>query len=310
MTREDLSMTHDEGTTPDANLTVLLVDDDEDDFILFRDYLSETDTYRFTVDWCPNYDKAVSIMARNVHDACVLDYRLGIHDGLELLEEAMALGATGPFVFLTGQGSREIDIAAMKAGAYDYLIKQELTPAHLERVLRYAVEQKRLIDEIRTLSLVDNLTGLYNRRGLMTLAEQQYKVARRYRHCFSVMFADLDNLKWINDTYGHVAGDEAIRTTADILRHSFRETDIIARLGGDEFVVIFSDYIGDISCSPLKRLDETLHSVNTRGSLRYQISISRGVTHFLPEDPSPLQELIDTADTLMYKDKQSRKCMA
>ncbi|HEY0971402.1 MAG TPA: two-component regulator propeller domain-containing protein [Gemmatimonadales bacterium] len=112
------------------------------------------------------------------------------------------------------------------------------------RALTRASARAAREEVLRTMSLRDDLTGLYNRRGLLTLAEQQVRVASRDRRGFVLLFADLDGLKGINDTHGHAAGDRAITDAAALLRETFREADIIARLGGDEFVVLLPHAAG------------------------------------------------------------------
>jgi signal transduction histidine kinase len=124
-------------------IKTLLVDDDEDDFVLIRDLLSEVDKVSFTVDWVPNFEEAFSALKRNKHDVCLLDYRLGRHDGLEILELIEPETISMPIIFLTGQGDYEVDTMAMKAGVEDYLSKDEINPSLLERTIRYAIERKR-----------------------------------------------------------------------------------------------------------------------------------------------------------------------
>lgn len=128
---------------------VLLVDDDEDDYILTRDLLSESQGTRFEVEWVSDWDGALDVMGENQHDIYLLDYRLGEHNGLELLQQAVAKGCRAPMILLTGQGDREIDIEAMKAGAADYLDKSQLRAPLLERSIRYAIERKRAEQKIR-----------------------------------------------------------------------------------------------------------------------------------------------------------------
>ncbi|MBD2014651.1 response regulator [Microcoleus sp. FACHB-53] len=128
---------------------VLLVDDDEDDYILTRDLLSESQGTRFQVEWASDWDCALDMMGENQHDIYLLDYRLGEHNGLQLLQQAVAQGCRAPMILLTGQGDREIDIEAMKAGAADYLDKSQLRAPLLERSIRYALERKRAERKIR-----------------------------------------------------------------------------------------------------------------------------------------------------------------
>ena len=128
---------------------ILLVDDDEDDYILTRDLLTESQGTRFEVEWVSEWDSALEVMGQNQHDIYLLDYRLGKHNGLELLQQAVANGCRAPIILLTGQGDREIDIEAMKAGAADYLDKSQLRAPLLERSIRYAIERKRSEQKIR-----------------------------------------------------------------------------------------------------------------------------------------------------------------
>ncbi len=132
-----------------APVKVLLVDDDEDDYILTREWLSEIQRTRYALQWVATYDSALEIIAKKQHDVYLLDYRLGKRNGLELLQEAQTLGCKAPMILLTGQGDREIDVEAMKAGASDYLDKSQLGAHLLERSIRYAIERKRTEQKIQ-----------------------------------------------------------------------------------------------------------------------------------------------------------------
>jgi diguanylate cyclase (GGDEF)-like protein/PAS domain S-box-containing protein len=131
------------------DVRVLLVEDDEDDFVLTRDLLADGRRTRFTLDWAPSYDEAMSAIAKGQHDVYLVDYRLGEHDGLEVLREARAAGCVRPIILLTGQGDGEVDIAAMQAGAADYLVKGQLDSQLLERSIRYSLEQNRTLEALR-----------------------------------------------------------------------------------------------------------------------------------------------------------------
>ncbi|NEQ62530.1 MAG: response regulator, partial [Moorea sp. SIO4A1] len=130
-------------------VNVLLVDDDEDDYILTRDLLSENRRARFSLTWVATYAKGLEMIAQNHHDVYLLDYRLGEHNGLELLGEAIARGCTAPIILLTAQGDHEVDMEAMKAGAADYLDKSQLRAPLLERSIRYALERQQAQQKIR-----------------------------------------------------------------------------------------------------------------------------------------------------------------
>ena len=132
-----------EGETSLPPVKVLLIEDDEDDFVLIRDFLSEIRGGEFTLDWVHEYDKALEAFSGQSHDICLLDYRLGHHDGFEILQMAKTKGWNIPVIFLTGQGEYEVDLRAMQAGVADYLIKDQIGPRTLERSIRYAIDRSR-----------------------------------------------------------------------------------------------------------------------------------------------------------------------
>jgi len=124
-------------------IRVLLIEDDEDDFILTRDMLASIRSWRFEVDWIRTYDAGLQAALANRHDVCLVDYRLGAQDGVGRLRAALSGGCQLPVILLTGMGQPEVDMAAMLAGAADYLVKGRLDASELERTIRYAIERKR-----------------------------------------------------------------------------------------------------------------------------------------------------------------------
>ena len=163
--------------------------------------------------------------------------------------------------------------------------------------------QKRAEDDLKTLLLVDELTGLPNRRAFITLSEQALKLAMRMERDVLMIFIDVDHLKYINDTYGHLAGDRALIDTARVLRESCREADIIARLGGDEFVALMtvdSDQTAELVCDRIKRR-VAMHNEETDRS--YDLSLSVGATRSKAEG-TMLADLLAQADTALYEQKR------
>lgn len=124
-------------------LHILLVDDDEDDYILTRDLLAEAASGRHLLDWVASYEEGLAMIARQMHDVYLVDYRLGSRSGLDLAHEAIAHGCRAPIIMLTGQGDDAVGIAAMQAGAADYLVKGRIDAQLLERAIQYAIERKR-----------------------------------------------------------------------------------------------------------------------------------------------------------------------
>lgn len=181
---------------------------------------------------------------------------------------------------------------------------QELTLAN-DKLAEEVAERKHAEEKVYQLSLTDELSGLLNRRGFLLLAEQALKTARRAKAEVSLIYVDLDGLKRINDASGHQAGDTMIVETAQLLKASFRESDLIARLGGDEFAVLAVST--DSPESLLARLQKSLVQFNKGGSVPYPLSFSVGHVRCLPQEEKSLLELLADADARMYQQKQSNR---
>lgn len=165
---------------------------------------------------------------------------------------------------------------------------------------------KELEQHLREIAITDELTGLFNRRGFLTLAEKQLGNALRVEYDIFLIFADLDNMKEINDTLGHETGDLALATAAALLRTTFRQADILARLGGDEFAVFISCKPGtDSEKAIVSRLQANIAQENRAGELPFTVAISFGVVQL--EQDETLGQLMIRADGLMYDSKLKKR---
>jgi len=180
-------------------------------------------------------------------------------------------------------------------------------PIGFRGIARDITDRKRMEAEILALSITDQLTGLHNRRGFLSLAGQQLKLAERNKSGMLLFFVDLDGLKWINDTLGHEEGDKALIETATVFKETFRTSDIIARLGGDEYVALTVDMTEANSELFAARLQSLIDARNNQKNRRYRLSISIGCSYYDPENHSSIDELITSADKLMYEQKQNKK---
>ncbi|MEN6364501.1 MAG: GGDEF domain-containing protein, partial [Rectinema sp.] len=190
--------------------------------------------------------------------------------------------------------AKRIPVSASGPGIILYMIRDISTKKHAE-------------DDLRNLLVTDELTGLFNRRGFMIAADQELKHAKRIGKSVVMLFMDVDDLKDVNDKFGHIEGDALLRELASVLRSTFRESDIVARLGGDEFVVLALDVPEGSAASLVNRLHATLESRDASSAKPYRLAVSMGTTLYNPAEPCSLSELITDADSLMYLDKKSKK---
>jgi len=178
----------------------------------------------------------------------------------------------------------------------------------LMRAVRCAAKQYMLQAELGNLALTDELTGLYNRRGFMAMAERQLRLGRRTGRGMLLFMMDVDGLKQINDAFGHSEGDVALKHVSAVLEQTFRDSDVVARLGGDEFAVLAIEAAGHCEHTIKSRFLEGLKSINA-GQSRYAISLSFGVARFDPRRRTSIGELMARADQSMYEHKRSRSAL-
>ncbi|HYH08219.1 MAG TPA: EAL domain-containing protein [Thermoanaerobaculia bacterium] len=424
-------------TELETPVRLLLVEDDEDDYVLTRELLADAKRTRFNVEWIATFDEAQHALANGNHDVCLIDYRLGQHDGLELLRYARDLGIGAPMILLTGQGGGDIDLEAMRAGAADYLVKGTIDAPLLERAIHYALEQSRTLRALRESeeryalsargandglwvwdlrandvyysprwksmlghaeeeigatpeewfsrvhpddaqilrsavelhlrgetphlesehrmlcrdgsyrwmlsrglavrgangeatriagsqtdvtdrkiaverlthdAFHDALTQLPNRALFMDRLARAIEAHRRHpESLFAVLFLDLDRFKIVNDSLGHLLGDELLIAVARRLSTLVRSSDTVARLGGDEFAMLIDgiDHEAD-AVRAARRIQEELllpfhvhtHEIFTTVS----IGIALSTTGY--GDP---QDVLRDADIAMYRAKARGK---
>jgi two-component system, cell cycle response regulator len=194
-------------------------------------------------------------------------------------------------------------VEALRQGAQDFLAKERLDRAALARALRYSIERHRLQMTLQSLTLIDDLTGLHNRRGFLALAGQHLRMVLRKGSALRV-YLDLDDLKLINDTHGLLEGNRALIVTANTLRACFRQSDILARLGGDEFCVLMTDAGQDSALQVRKRLEQRIDFINALSSWRFRLSLSVGIAEVPVVNQPSLEELLRIADSDMYEEKR------
>ena len=166
---------------------------------------------------------------------------------------------------------------------------------------------KEMQERLENLTLTDELTGLNNRRGFVRLAEARLQLSRRTGEKLLIIFGDLDELKAINDNYGHETGNEAIRGAAQVIKETIRQTDVTSRWGGDEFVILVGQGAEETEEIVLQRLRDRIDTFNKSAERRFTLSISLGCSHVDLDSGQTLDEMITHADAAMYADKAKKK---
>lgn len=245
---------------------------------------------------------ALAALERVPADILLTDIMMPGMQGLELVGRAKRLRPSLTVVVMTGFAEDFSYDEVIRSGATDF-IKKPFTSQELLVRIKHA----QLQDRLRELSITDELTGLSNRRGFFAFAQQQLKRARRNGERVVLLYADLDGLKGINDSCGHITGDRALSDTAQIFRETFRDSDIIARMGGDEFAVILVDAPVESVSAVRGRLQQRLDAYNAGADGSFHLSVSLGMAVFDPATPGTVDELIREADSRMYEDKKGKK---
>ena len=292
-------------SAPAAPGFILLVEDNPGDARLTQSLLENTaDVTWPTLRWVQTLARAIQTLEQEPDcQAVLLDLGLPDAQGLDSLHAILPHAAHRPVVVLTGDGSEAIGLAAVQAGAQDFIVKGSFDGSVLRRSLSFAGQRKRVEQDLLLRALRDDVTGLPRRALLVDRLQSTLKQCRRNQTRGALLFVDLDHFKQINDSFGHAAGDEALRIVAERLAENLRESDSVARIGGDEFIVLLpgaglpadaeavSRMLLRRLAVPVDFLGQTLH-----------LSASIGVAMFDGLDETA-EHLMKRADKAMYAAK-------
>ena len=287
-------------------LCVLLVEDQEEDAQHICEVLSECRDIQFVVDHVETISEALDLLRTETFDVVLLDYALGDTTGFDLLRKLDCNDLFAPpIIMVTNCESRMIDLQAQEVGLDDFLIKRHLNASLLERSIRYALDRKDNAQRLQWLAYYDQLTELPNRTKFNQVLVERIEQASATETTFPLMLLDLDHFKNVNDTHGHLVGDELLQLVAQRLQQTVRDGDFAARLGGDEFVVIGrcgSEWaeVEALAEEIIKSLSETFclaeHNINT--------STSVGIA-LCPENGTNYSDLLKSADLALYEAKDA-----
>jgi len=284
---------------------VLIADDDAE----FRSMLGRRATKMgLSVLEVEDGEQAVAALGLERFDLIVSDLYMPGYTGLEVIQKAREVDPEVHAVILTASATIETAIEALRSGVYDYLTKPLESLSAFEvtvgRALEHAYllqENKRLFAEVQRLAVTDSLTGLYNRHKLDEVMATEFERARRYKRPLSIIMLDMDGLKSINDSYGHPAGDVALKIVADAIRKTIRRVDLPARFGGDEFIIVLPEVGLDIAVRIAERISENIRPSEDQKDM---FSLSGGVAQ-LREEHSSAEDFIRAVDEALYRAKRA-----
>jgi len=286
--------------------SILLIDDDRLQFYLTEQMFKSFHGERFTLEWSATYEEGLTKLLTGNYAACLLDFQLGPRDGLKLIAEAIEAGCTTPIIFLTAETSTNVDTAAMKAGALDYLVKGEISPGSMERSLRYALQLGDTLRQLKLLATRDELTGLINRREFDRVLAEETERALRFKRPLALVMCDLDHFKSVNDTHGHPAGDAVLKASAGVLLAGVRTIDRVARVGGEEFAILLMETDRPEALIAAERMVAMMRKkkVALPDGKEISVTLSAGVAVF-PLQGADSATLIKAADQALYVAKRA-----
>lgn len=277
----------------------VVVDDDEALLDVLKRFLA---MQGHDCDVFSSAEVALEHLAEKSCDILIADIVMPGMKGLQLTKEVKKSWPDTNVIVMTGFIDDFSYDQAIEAGASDFIKK----PFSVHEMM-FRIKHVLLQEKLREMSNSDELTGLLNRRGFFAIAQQQLKVANRVKGDVALLFADMDEFKAINDQWGHKRGDDALMAMADLLRQTFRESDIIARISGDEFALLLLDMPEKNIAVIFDRLQRNLHAYNVSSGMMFNLSLSIGMAVYDHDHPCSIEELMKQADRRMYDQKQRKK---
>ncbi|MEN6327618.1 MAG: GGDEF domain-containing response regulator [Syntrophomonas sp.] len=287
-------------------LKILVIEHIEHDQLLLKQAFSVAIGINCELVIAEKFAKAIELLESNDVDLILFDLMLPDLNGNRNIENILGKYSELPTIVLSSLADEEMALDAVKKGAQDYLIKDEINSYPLKQVIKCSIERNLLRVKMARLSLTDDLTKLYNRRGFFSMTQQQLELARRLEKNIGIFFIDIDGMKEINDYFGHHQGDQALIDTSQILKDACRVTDVIGRIGGDEFGI---SLIQGMSC--IKNIETRIRKrieLHNKASLRkYKLSISIGNYCINAQNCVDIENSLAEADKMMYIEKSEKK---
>ncbi|OGI10891.1 MAG: hypothetical protein A2Y40_10275 [Candidatus Margulisbacteria bacterium GWF2_35_9] len=290
-----------------TSINILIIEDNPGDLFLFKKLLDKSRQnplcpFEYSLFTAECLEAAKNILLEKTLDIIISDLNLPDAKASQTIDYLKGIMYRQPIIILTSSNDFNFAMLALQSGLQDYLVKDDITSDSLARAIRYSIERHKLICTLKDLAVIDELTNLNNRRGFNLLVESQVKLMERNNKQATLLYIDLNKFKAINDQYGHKEGDQVLMMIANLLKSSFRSSDIIARLGGDEFVVFAVDTNNNEPNKIKNHLRYNLKKLNSTSNKPYEINFSIGTASW--EQLKSLDELLQEADNNMYLEKE------
>jgi two-component system cell cycle response regulator len=287
---------------------LLVTEDDPDDRMFLREILERDRVFKYELEYADSVEAVQSLHAEKSFEIILLDLGLSDSNGIGTLKTLRHLSIETPIVVITETDNEALSHEAMALGYEEFIPKSELASGRVDWQIRKAMQRHKITTELYRQATIDDLTGVYNRAYFYENLERAMSEHDRSEQSMSLAVIDVDDFKFINDRYGHQAGDEVLRCFGNVVKNICRKQDLCARLGGDEFAILFtyfSDRNGPIKV--LERIERHFKKEVSKisGLDECQASLSIGLSW---HEPGMCHEdFIEAADVAMYQSKSHGK---
>ncbi|GAX60296.1 two-component sensor kinase [Candidatus Scalindua japonica] len=288
----------------DKRIKILYVEDGIDHAILMGKIINEIKNINCEMTHVPQLGEALLELDNEHYDIVMLDLTLPDKQVLDTITRVCERSPEIPVVVMTSMEDEAMAVKALQKGAEEYLIKSKMNSNALSRILRHAIMRHKGRVELQSLSLVDDLTGMYNRKGFLLFAQQQLSIAIRTKRGMILFYIHIEGLNEINRESSRQYEDLAKIETANILKEAFRESDIIARHSRDEFTAIAIESFDANNEIIITRLQEEINNRNKQENRQYKLSLCIGTAYYDTEELCTIEELINRAKKAMIEQRK------
>lgn len=278
---------------------ILLIEDNPEDTEMIREMLTEIMDEPFELNCARALSSGLERIAEEGVDLVLLDLFLPNSQGLDTFVYLTAQAPDIPIIVLVRPDEESLAVSATQIGAQDYIIKGQTKSIQLGCAVRYAIEQHKIQVELRNLALIDELTGLYSRHAFLILGQHYLKLAKRTKRGLLLLFVNLTEMKRVNKNLSQKE-EQVLIDTANVLKQTFRRSDIIARISGDEFAIIALEAFKDGTKTIVSRLQKNIGECNMDKNKSYKLSLSIGTAYYDPKSPCSIAELVARARKSLY----------